>query len=152
MRRLLAVSACAVGLAISGCSAPDAAPDASPGIDCASAATAMDDYSTSLADLATSLEAGDSMSAVAAADGMSYALDQLETALPAMPEAGDAFLDASRGVALQVKQSVADSPSMTGLLAQLTQSFSDPAFAQGGDAIDTYVAQECPQATEDPAP
>ena len=107
----------------------------------------MQDYSTSLTNLASSLQAGDAMSAVAAADGMSYALDQLQRALPGMPAAGDDFLDASRAVALQVKQSVADSPAMDGLVAELTQSFADPAFANGGDAIDDYTDEVCPQAS-----
>ena len=86
----------------------------------------MDDYSVALRSLAESLESGDSMSAIGAADAMSFALDQLEGALPGIPPGGDAFLDASRAVALQVKQSAADSPGMEGLLGELTQSFADP--------------------------
>lgn len=105
----------------------------------------MDDYSVALSDLATSLEAGDAMSAVAAADAMSYALDQLEGALPGIPAPGQGFLEASRAVALKVKQSAADSPEMSGLLGELTADFSDPAFAQGGDAIDAYADQACPE-------
>jgi hypothetical protein len=107
----------------------------------------MDDYSVALTDLATSLEASDAMSAIAAADAMSYSLDQLEAALPDIPQAGEAFLSASRGVSLQVKQSAADSPEMTGLLGELTAVFGDPAFAEGGAAIDEYVVQVCPQAS-----
>ena len=110
----------------------------------------MDDYSVALSDLATSIEAGDAMSAVAAADAMSYSLDQLESALPGIPEAGQGFLAASRAVAIQVKQSAADSPQMTGLLGELTSAFSDPAFAEGGAAIDEYADQVCPSMS--PAP
>ena len=139
------------GLVLSACSqSSDGASSSSPAapvLDCAAAQLAMDDYSVALSDLATSLEAGDAMSAVAAADAMSYALDQLEAALPDIPPAGEAFLSASRGVALQVKQSAADSPEMTGLLGELTAVFGDPAFAEGGSAIDEYVVQVCPQAS-----
>lgn len=137
---------------MTGCSSPAAAPEPSATTDCGLARVAMDDYSTALTDLATSLEAGDAMSAVAAADGMSYALDQLETALPELPATGDAFLGASRQVALQVKQAVADSPDMPGLVGELTQAFADPAFAEGGDAIDAYVDGVCPQPTESAQP
>ena len=108
---------------------------------------AMDDYSVALRSLAESLEAGDAMSAIGAADAMSFALDQLEAALPSIPPDGDAFLDASRAVSLQVKQSAADSPGMEGLLGELTQSFADPAFAEGGEAIDAYADEVCPEAT-----
>lgn len=136
-------------LGIAGCSQGTseqaASSSAAPALDCTGARTAMDDYSTALGNLATSIEAGDAMSAVAAADAMSYALDQLEASLPELPASGDAFLGASRAVALQVKESAAQSPEMSGLLGQLTSAFADPAFADGGEAIDTYVAQECPE-------
>ena len=138
-------------LLLAGCSqTSDGASSSSPAapvLDCAAAQLAMDDYSVALSDLATSLEAGDAMSAVAAADAMSYSLDQLEAALPDIPQAGEAFLSASRGVAVKVKQSAADSPEMTGLLGELTAVFGDPAFAEGGAAIDEYVVQVCPQAS-----
>ena len=139
-------------LTMTGCSSPAAAPEPSATTDCGLARVAMDDYSTALTDLATSLEAGDAMSAVAAADAMSYALDQLETALPELPATGEAFLGASRSVALQVKQAAADSPDMPGLVGELTQAFADPAFAEGGDAIDAYVDQECPGTSDSGAP
>lgn len=108
---------------------------------------AMDDYSVALKSLAESLQSGDAMSAVGAADAMSFALDQLEGALPGIPPGGDAFLDASRAVALQVKQSAAESPAMEGLLGEVTQSFADPAFAEGGDAIDAHADEVCPEAS-----
>lgn len=136
--------------ALAGCSqAPGEATVSSSAsaLDCALTQTAMDDYSVALADLATSVEAGDAMSAIAAADAMSYALDQLESSLPGIPAAGQGFLAASRAVAVQVKQSAADSPQMTGLLAELTNAFSDPAFAEGGSAVDQYAAQMCPSAS-----
>jgi hypothetical protein len=150
-------------MSLAACSqAPEAAPSSS-GPDCTLARTAMDDYGVALTDLATSLAAGDPMSAVAAADGMSYALDQLEQALPAIPADGQAFLTASRAVALQVKQAAADSsetpdgggiagPSgMTGLIDELTATFAEPAFAEGGAAIDAYADQLCPEATSESA-
>lgn len=152
----MGVRAAAIGillaatLGIAGCSqgsTEQAASSGAPVLDCALAQTAMDDYSIALRDLATSIEAGDAMSAVAAADAMSYALDQLEASLPEMPASGDAFLDASRAVALQVKESAAQSPEMTGLLGELTTAFADPAFADGGEAIDTYVSEVCPEAS-----
>lgn len=147
------VLAAAAIVTLAGCgeAAGEAAPSSSvPILDCALALTAMDDYSIALGDLATSIQAGDAMSAVAAADAMSYSLDQLESALPEVPAGGQEFLAASRAVALQVKQTAADSPQLTGLLADLTAAFADPAFAEGGGAIDEYVVQLCPAAS--PAP
>ena len=129
---------------MSGCSASPGDATVSSSVDCALAQTARDDYSVALADLATSLEAGDAMSAVAAADAMSYALDQLESSLPGIPDAGQDFLSASRAVAVQVKQSAADSPPLAGLLAELTSAFADPVFAEGGAAIDEYADGVCP--------
>ena len=148
------VIAVVAAFALAGCSTPveSSYAPAGPIIDCTLARTAMDDYSVALGDLATSLEAGDAMSAVAAADAMSYALDQLEGALPGIPAPGQGFLDASRAVALRVKQSAADSPEMSGLLGQLTADFADPAFAQGGDAIDAYADQTCPEPSGTSAP
>jgi hypothetical protein len=138
-------------IALAGCgqSGGDAASSSAstPVLDCAAAQLAMDDYSVALTDLATSIEAGDAMSAVAAADAISYSLDQLEASLPELPQAGEPFLTASRGVALKVKELAAQSPEMTGLLGELTSAFGDPAFAQGGEAIDAYVDQVCPQAS-----
>lgn len=145
-----AASALAATVVITGCSQTTAeAPPTSSGpvLDCVLALTAMDDYSIALGDLATSIQASDAMSAVAAADAMSYSLDQLESALPGMPAAGQDFVAASREVTLQVKQSAADSPRLTGLLADLTTAFADPAFADGGGAIDEYVVQVCPDAS-----
>ena len=130
----------------------DADATSAPTLDCTLARTAMDDYSIALTDLATSLEAGDPMSAVAAADAISYALDQLESALPSIPAEGQAFLAGSREVALSVKQSVAESPQMTGLLGELTSAFADPAFAAGGEAIDGYVNQQGPAPSESGTP
>jgi len=142
-----------VAVALAGCSTPveSTSVSAAPTVDCTLARTAMDDYSVALTDLATSLEAGDSMSAVAAADAMSYALDQLEGALPGIPAPGRGFLDASRAVALKVKQSAADSPAMSGLLGELTRSFEDPAFAEGGEAIDAYADEVCPEPSVSPS-
>lgn len=137
-------------VALAGCSSSvESSPPASPSptLNCAVARMAMDDYSVALRSLAESIESGDTMSAIGAADAMSFALDQLEGALPGIPSGGDAFLDASRAVALQVKQSAADSPGMEGLLGELTQSFADPAFAEGGDAIDAYADEVCPEAS-----
>ena len=138
-------------LALAGCSqgASETAisTSAAPVLDCPGARAAMDDYSTALRYLATSIEAGDAMSAVGASDTMTFALDQLEASLPELPESGDSFLDASRAVALQVKESVAQSPEMTGLLGELTSAFADPAFADGGGAIDAYVDDVCPEAS-----
>ena len=137
-----------IGLA--GCSSSvESSPSASPSptLNCAVARMAMDDYSVALRSLAESLESGDAMSAIGAADAMSFALDQLQGALPGIPPGGDAFLDASRAVAVKVKQSAADSPGMEGLLGELTQSFADPAFAQGGEAIDAYADEVCPEAS-----
>ena len=134
--------------ALAGCSSSvESSPPASPSptLNCAVARMAMDDYSVALRSLAESLESGDAMSAIGAADAMSFALDQLEGALPGIPPGGDAFLDASRAVALEVKQSAADSPGMEGLLGELTQSFADPAFADGGEAIDAYADEVCPE-------
>jgi hypothetical protein len=119
-------------------------------VDCTAAQAAMEDYSVALGDLATSLEVGDAMSAVAGADAMSYALDQLEASLPGIPPAGQDFLTASRDVVLRVKQSAADSPQMPGLLGELTAAFADPAFAECGAAIDGYVAQVCPSESATP--
>lgn len=106
---------------------------------------AMDDYSVALQSLAESLQSGDAMSAIGAADAMSFALDQLEGALPGIPPAGDAFFDATRAVTLKVKASAAESSEMTGLVGELTQSFADPAFAEGGEAIDAYADEVCPE-------
>ncbi|MFM1966227.1 MAG: hypothetical protein RL134_1952 [Actinomycetota bacterium] len=147
---MLAITGCSQGA--SDATAPSSsAPSASaPVLDCAAARLAMDDYSVALTDLATSIEAGDAMSAVAAADAISYSLDQLQASLPEMPAEGDAFVTASRAVALKVKESAAASPQMTGLLAELTSAFADPAFAQSGEAIDAYVGQACPEASSDP--
>lgn len=124
--------------------------DAEPTLDCVRAQVAMDDYSAALNDLAASLEAGDAMSAIGAADAMSFSLDQLEGSLPGIPAAGQEFLAASRGVALRVKQSAADSPQLTGLLGELTSAFADPAFAEGGGAIDEYADRMCPSASATP--
>lgn len=139
-------SAVVATVMLSGCSSSEEpiAAESSAGPDCVLALTAMDDYSVALGALATSVQSGDAMSAVAAANAMSYSLDQLESALPDIPAAGQDFLAASREVTLQVKQSAADSPQLTGLLADLTTAFADPAFADGGGAIDEYVVQVCP--------
>jgi hypothetical protein len=139
----------AAGLALVGCgsSGEAAPPSTAPAVDCAKTRTAMEGYSEALAELAASLGAGDAMSAVAAADAISFSMFELEAALPGMPAEGQAFLASSREVAVQVKESVAQSPQMTGLLAELTTAFADPAFAEGGEAIDAYADEVCPEAS-----
>lgn len=139
-------------MVLAGCSssAEPTAASSNSGPDCATTRAAMEGYSVALAELATSLEAGDAMSAVAAADAISYALEELEVALPGIPPEGRAFLAGSREVAVTVKQSAAQSPQMTGLIDQLTSAFADPAFAEGGQAIDAYADLVCPEASPTP--
>lgn len=137
---------------VAGCGSAGDSQDAGASIDCAAAGAAMADYSSALSDLAVSIESGDALSAVGAADSMSFALDRLEGALPEIPAAGDTFLDASRAVTREVKQSAAQSPSMDGLLATLSDTFATPGFAEGGEAIDAYVTQACGSPTGEPTP
>jgi len=146
------VAACALLLGACGTSAGDTTSSSAPEptLDCVRVQVAMDDYATALADLAASLQAGDAMSAIGAADAMSFSLDQLEGSLPGIPAAGQNFLDASRAVALRVKQSAAESPQLTGLLGDLTAAFADPAFAEGGEAMDEYAKRACPNASSAP--
>ena len=103
----------------------------------------MADYGTAVADLARSVEANDSMAAIAASDAMLYAIDQLMPVVNAVGDPGRAFAAKAWAVATLVKGGVANGTTMQDLLPQLTEAFRDPAFSTGGGAIESYVDQRC---------
>ena len=160
--------ACAASLLLAACSSPAgsvsvpsvSAPSASvpsatfpsastpsapsvPSVDCDLVTNAMADYGTAVADLARSVEANDSMAAIAASDAMLYAIDQLMPVVNAVGDPGRAFAAKAWAVATLVKGGVANGTTMQDLLPQLTEAFRDPAFSTGGGAIESYVDQRC---------
>ncbi|MFM9134182.1 MAG: hypothetical protein ACKOT0_01885 [bacterium] len=163
MLRSLA-GACAVSLLVAACSGPAepagagsaASPAASTSpapaspaapLDCGLATNAMADYGRAVSDLARSVEANDSMAAIAASDAMLYAIDQLMPVVNAVGDPGRAFAAKAWAVATLVKGGVANETTMQDLLPQLTEAFRDPAFSTGGGAIESYVDQRCASAT-----
>lgn len=140
----LLVSGCSSG----GAAAPStsAAPttsSASVAGDCDLARTAISDYSTAVGDLAVSVKTNDSMSAVAAADGMLYALDQLMPAVKAVGDPGAAFAAQAWAVASLVKTSAANGSPVEGNLPRITEAFKAEDYRAGAAAIESYVAGGC---------
>lgn len=152
--------ACAASLLLAACSSPagsvsvpsvsapsatlpSASAPSATSVDCDLATNAMADYGTAVADLARSVEANDSMAAIAASDAMLYAIDQLMPVVNAVGDPGRAFAAKAWAVATLVKGGVANETTMQDLLPQLTEAFRDPAFSTGGGAIESYVDQRC---------
>ena len=127
-----------------------ASPSASASVDCALARTAIDDYRTAVADLATSVQANDSMSSVAAADAMLYALDQLMPVVQAAGDSGLAFASQAWAAASLVKTTAANGTPLEQTIPRLTEAFQDQGYRSGADAVEAYVADGCPTAS--PAP
>ena len=142
----------AVVLGAAGCSGADATPAspttsaASPVVtlECGLVLTAMGDYGTAVVDLARSVQANDAMSAVAAADGMLYAIDQLAPVINAAGVAAQGFGTRAQAVAVLVKTAAAEGTSMQEALPAITEAFNDPAFDSGGQALQDYVDRGCP--------
>lgn len=137
-------------LSLSACAASDASPTPSSAtpqvvtVDCGLAITAMSDYGTAVMDLATSVQANDSMSAVAAADAMGYAIDQLAPVINAAGVAAQGFATRAQAVAVLVKSAAAAGTPMQEALPAITEAFNDPAFDAGGEALQAYVDRGCP--------
>ncbi|MFM8240710.1 MAG: hypothetical protein ACKOAW_10390 [Actinomycetota bacterium] len=152
MRRHVRQVAAAAALAIALCacsgtadnSVAEPTADATDGIDCAITLNAMGDYGTAVLDLAASLQANDSMSAIAAADAMLYAIGQLMPTIQAVGEPAEEFAAHAWAVAALVKSSAANGTSMQEALPKITEAFKDPAFDTGGDALQGYVDTRCP--------
>ena len=146
-----AISLAGVALGMTACSGADAAstgPTSSAGpqvvtVDCSLALTAMGDYGTAVVDLAKSVQANDSMSAVAAADAMVYAIDQLTPVINAAGTSAQEFAARARSVAFFVKSAAADGTTMQEALPEITEAFNDPAFDDGGEALQDYVDRGC---------
>ncbi|MFM8772534.1 MAG: hypothetical protein ACKOFP_01610 [Actinomycetota bacterium] len=139
----LAIALCACsGSADSSVAEPTA--DATDGIDCAITLNAMGDYGTAVLDLAASVQANDSMSAIAAADAMLYAIGQLMPTIQAVGEPAEEFAAHAWAVAPRVKCAAANGPSLQEALPKITEAFKDPAFDTGGDALQGYVDTRCP--------
>lgn len=118
-------------------------------VDCFAARGAMTDYSTSLVELAKALENEDVLLAVASADAMSFwAMRALEE-LPGAPAEAADFVTASQDVATLVKQDLSDEVPFPDIITQVTQAFAADAFTVGGDALDAYANEVCP---ESPSP
>lgn len=152
MRRHVRQVAAAAALAIALCacsgtadnSVAEPTADATDGIDCAVTLNAMGDYGTAVLDLAASVQANDSMSAIAAADAMLYAIGQLMPTIQAVGEPAEEFAAHAWAVAALVKSSAANGTSMQEALPKITEAFKDPAFDTGGDALQGYVDTRCP--------
>lgn len=150
--RLLIAALAVVSMAVSACGSspdtsattPEASPSASAAVDCAITLNAMGDYGTAVLDLAASVQANDSMSAVAAADAMLYAIGQLMPTIEAVGEPAQEFAAHAWAVAALVKSSAANGTSMQEALPKITEAFKDPAFDVGGDAVQRYVDGTCP--------
>lgn len=108
----------------------------------------MEDYGTALVDMATGLEAQDPMSAVAGADALMYAVDQLLAAVPDAPEPAQVFGLKSKEVATQIKAGLADGKEISVIVEEASTAFGDAAFEVGGDAIDDYVDEACPETAQ----
>lgn len=143
------LAACSSGGTADPSTAP-ASPSASATVDCALAKTAIDDYRTAVADLATSVQAKDSMASVAAADAMLYALDQLMPVVQATGDSGLAFASQAWAAASLVKTTAANGTPLQETIPRLTEVFQDEGYRSGADAIEAYVADGCPTAS--PAP
>ena len=104
----------------------------------------MDDYGTGILDLAKSVDANDSMSAVAASDAMLYALDQLMPAIQQAGEPAQEFAAHAWAVAALVKGAVANGTTMQEALPQITAAFQDEAFETGGAVLQDFVEARCP--------
>lgn len=148
VRRATAVAALAFALcACSGNtdrSVAEPTADATDRIDCAITLNAMGEYGTAVLDLAASVQANDSMSAIAAADAMLYAIGQLMPTIEAVGEPAEEFAAHAWAVAALIKSSAANGTSMQETLPKITEAFKDPAFDTGGDALQDYVDTRCP--------
>ena len=107
----------------------------------------MSDYSIALVQVAKALEAQDPLVAVASADAMSFAATEVLDALPGAPAAAADFVLASQAAATLVKQDIADEVPFPDIITDLTQAFSAEAFSVGGDALDDYANEVCPESS-----
>ena len=160
MRRLVVVLV-ALPLALTACGGGSATPSVSPtptsssaapsptstDLDCTAVLTAISDYETGVANLAVSLKANDSMSAVAAADAMLYAVSQMMPMLTAAPDAVQGFAARAWAVAALVKSTVAAGTPVNQASAQVAKAFNEPEYVDGAKAIQDYVVKVCPSAS-----
>jgi len=107
----------------------------------------MADYSTALVELAKGLEAENALLTVAAADSMSFWATRALEELPGAPAEAADFVAASQDVATLVKQDLSDEVPFPEIIRDVTQAFAADAFTVGGDALDGYADQVCPESS-----
>jgi len=147
----IAISSILMAIAVTGCGGSEASDPSSareqspPALDCALARSAMGDYSVALTSLAQALDADDRMASIAAANALTYSASEVVSALPGAPESAQEFARASDDVAVLIKQAMADQVPFATVINQVTTAFAGEGFTIGGDALDDYADQVCPE-------
>lgn len=112
----------------------------------------MGDYSTAVQDLARSLEANDSMSAVAASDAMLYALDQLMPAVTGAGGSAAGFAAQAWVVASLVKSTAAGGSPIRDAAPRIAEAFKATSYVDGAAALRGYVDAGCPASSPSTSP
>lgn len=137
-----AAAALALALGTAACSSSsDSGGSGAAELNCDAAAQALKDYGAALDEIAGAAEGSDSGAVSAAADKLKSAAAAIPANLPGLPPEAGAFITGSESFADAISSAGTDPEA---LLAALESTFSNEEFAAGGQAIDTYFSEQCP--------
>lgn len=142
-RRLFGAAIAVAALTLTACSSGSDSGGGSATIDCATATSAIEAYSTALTDMVIGLTDDDAAAARAGAEAFGPAALNVTRALPGLPPEAEDFVTRSEDASQLVLDSLAGGASGETILDELDGLFSDPAFTTAGDAIDDVFNGAC---------
>lgn len=136
----------ATALVLAACSSPAStlSPADNIEIDCPGAAQAIADYSMSLSELLTALEASDTSSASAAAADFGVGARAIVDQLPGLPPEAQGFVATSQRFSDRVRDVISGNGDLPPLASEAETQFSDSGFVASVDVVESFFSTNCP--------
>lgn len=146
MRAPLAALLAASAMALTACGSPAStlSPADNIEIDCQGAAQAIADYSLSLSQLLTALEASDSNAASSAAADFGLGARAIVDQLPGLPPEAQGFVSTSQRFSDRVRDVIGGNGDLPPLATEAETQFSDSSFVSSVDVVENFFSANCP--------
>lgn len=146
LTRKVAIGAASLFLVagLSACSSDDGDSSAS-GINCAAANDAILAYSAALTQFVGALTEDNADQAREGSAAFVAAAEEIPRALPGVPAAAESFVTVSQDAGRLIDEALTDGVSGEEILDELNVLFNSDDFSTGGDAVDTFFRNECPE-------
>ena len=143
--RRLAAGAASLVLAagLTACSS-DSGESSASGVDCEAANAALIDYSAALTQFVGGLTEGNEDDARSGATAFVAAAQAIPRALPGVSNAAESFVTVSEDAGRFIEDALSDGIDSQEILDELNVIFGSEEFSTGGDAIDDFFREQCP--------